>query len=314
MREARAYTASVKQLQASVTTPAAMTLRTFSKLWLDGHASSLQPATRRSYEGSLHRSILPTLGNTRLNYLSPLGIGKWHNELAEQHSAVVANKALATLKVMLAHAVRWGYIKHNPAAPVRKKRTTRKHGIRVFTAAELATITTHLSDQRDRVLVLLLAYSGLRISEAVALKWEHVEDQKWILVQWAMCVEGTLKEPKSYQQRRTPILLPARAELEAWRRVNRTAWVFPRDSGSGPLRPDVFRKRWNAALEAGGVEPGRIHDLRHTFASVIISKGVDVKRVQAWMGHSSPITTLRIYTHLTSDDDATLDLLDEGSF
>lgn len=153
----------------------------------------------------------------------------------------------------------------------------------------------------------LLAATGLRISEAIALRWSdlHLDPPAPRLQVSRAIVKGVIGAPKSRHGKR---LVPLPTELAATLRELRPpdapddALVFPGREGASS-DPGALRRRVlvPAAQRAGLIGIG-FHTLRHTCASLMIESGMNVLRLQRWMGHHSPAFTLEVYGHLLDSD------------
>jgi len=222
----------------------------------------------------------------------------------------IAN-ATIPLRAALATAKREGLIRHNPAQgltlPPRKQLDGDE--IKVFTPEELVTVI-ELAPERHRLLIELLAATGLRISEAIALQRLHVqlEDEPEVCVRRAL-VRGRIEPPKTKHGRREvrlPDSLAAklRAHLAAQRDQDSTAILFPNEIG-GPLDPTNLRPRVLKPLvrQAGAPWAG-FHTFRHTFASMHLRRGTNLLQLSRALGHHSPAFTLTRYTHLLPGEEA----------
>jgi integrase len=223
---------------------------------------------------------------------------------------------LNPVRACLATAVQEGLIRHNPAQgialphrPLIDDEDDREN-VRPLTREQLATLLD-LVPARHRTMFRLLAATGLRISELIALQWRHVKldgSQPHVAVRRAI-VRGRVQAPKSRHGRRD---VPLGPELVSELRRHRTAseWpregdpVFPSLAAEGtPLEPGNLRRRVLApAAEEAGVAWAGFHTFRHTCASLLFDEGRNVKQVQRWLGHHSASFTLDTYVHLLSDD------------
>jgi integrase len=223
----------------------------------------------------------------------------------------IAN-ATMPLRAALATAKREGLIRHNPAQglslPPREQQIGEE--IKVFTPDQLAAVVG-LAPERHRLLLEVLAATGLRISEAIALQRLHVQldvPAPELCVRRAI-VNGRIEPPKTKYGRRE-IRLPVsleqklRAHLAAQPGQGCTAILFPNDVGA-PLDPSNLRPRVLKPLvkEAGAPWAG-FHTFRHTFASLHLSRGTNLLQLSRALGHHSPAFTMTRYTHLLPGDEA----------
>ena len=219
------------------------------------------------------------------------------------------DQALTILRLILEYAVDSGVLAANPAHGVKKPRiVNRRHAY--LTVKQVELLAGECDD--GGTLVRLLAYTGLRLGEAVALRVEDVDlDRRRLHVHRSdttpggKLVEGT---PKTHQARDVPLvraLVAPLAELmEGKAGADR---VFVTLSGT-PVRGDNFRHRvYNDAVKQAMVTDTTmpkvtIHDLRHTAASLAVKAGGNVKAVQRMLGHASAAMTLDRYSDLFDDD------------
>lgn len=154
-------------------------------------------------------------------------------------------------------------------------------------------------------LFLLELGTGMRRGEILALKWSdlnfatgelHIERQVYIIR-----AEVIISAPKTKASVRTVILPPSLLKaLGAYKKTVDSEWMFPSPTDNGrPRNPSSVRKRLQLILERAGCKKVRFHDLRHTFATMALEHGMDVKTLSATIGHVSSATTLDIYSHIT---------------
>ena len=154
-------------------------------------------------------------------------------------------------------------------------------------------------------LFLLELGTGMRRGEILALKWSdldfatgelRIERQVYIIK-----AEMIISAPKTKASMRTVILPPSLLKtLVAYKETVDSEWMFPSPTDNGrPRNPSSVRKRLQLILERAGCKKVRFHDLRHTFATMALEHGMDVKTLSATIGHVSSATTLDIYSHIT---------------
>ncbi|HEU5085130.1 MAG TPA: tyrosine-type recombinase/integrase [Acidimicrobiales bacterium] len=272
----------------------------------------LRPKTRRSYESNLRNHILPVLGEYELAKLTPSQLRAWMSDLTVKKGrggkalapATVA-QAYRTLNRVLSAAVDDELIGRNPLGGV-KPPQVQTTPMRFLTHEELALLAEK-TDERYRALVLVAGYTGLRAGELMALRRHHVDllRRTISITEQVQHIGGrfVVSAPKSAAGRRSvsmPRLVAEAldAHLRALEDQSVDALVFPAPEG-GYLVAQNFRKRvWLPAVETAGLAPLRLHDLRHTCASLAIAAGADVKVLQRMLGHASAALTLDRYGHL----------------
>lgn len=184
----------------------------------------------------------------------------------------------------------------------------------VWTADHLRTFLASTRDDRLHTLWLTMATTGVRRGEALGLRWGDIDlDASRASIRRSLTSAAgklTFAEPKTAKSRRSIALDPATiAALRAHRMrqlQERLAWagayddndlVFAREDGS-PLRPDSASRRFIELSKAAGVPRIRVHDLRHTYATLALAAGVHPKIVSERLGHSSVAFTLDVYSHV----------------
>jgi integrase len=209
---------------------------------------------------------------------------------------------LAPLSAVFTRAIDDDLVIKNPVLRIMPKRT----GL----AAQIAKPLT--SDQLKHLLetartkfptyyplVLLFARAGPRIGEAVALQVKHVDFEHyclWVVRNW---VKGKIQTPKSGRGRRVDLSDQLASVLrEQVKGKSPDDLLFPSKKGT-ILQPDNFRKRaWTRLFIEAGLPRVRVHDLRHTFASLLLQKGTSLAYVKEQMGHHSISVTVDTYGHL----------------
>jgi integrase len=282
----------------------------FSARWLEEVvARRNRPGTVRLRFLLLSNHILPALGTQRLTEIGRKDIEDMHHGISQKFP-VAANRAVSTCSAIFATAIRWGLLEQNPALGTHRNAEEGRE--RYLTPDELARVSAELAktpaqDSADIVRLLLL--TGARFGEVAAMRWEQVDMDAGIWTKPA----ATTKQNKTH---RTPLsgaalsILKKRqaAMVEPTKRRRRETtyrpaekgnpWVFPGEGENG--HPTSIRNFWAAICKRADVQGARIHDLRHTFASLLISAGESLPVVGALLGHTQAKTTSR-YAHLMDD-------------
>jgi len=235
--------------------------------------------------------VVPAFGRFQLDEVTPLDIARFRQKLIDEGlSASRVNAHLAVLRRAFNLAIKWGLLEgRNPAASPEMLRTEgREH---YLDAAQVKALLLALAADPDRAAasaVALLALTGARKSEVLEARWSYVDLDRRIL--WV---------PRSKSGRRRPIFLsaPAVQVLRLQPRQAGDGYIFPSPRIEGqPL--SGLRGVWERAKVAAGL-PGatRLHDLRHTFASLLVNDGVPIYDIGRLLGHTQLGTTAR-YAHL----------------
>lgn len=297
-RKARAILAA-NQLDGLPTKPKARPERLFREyareFWRD-YSRHWKPATQSKNKRVLRNELLPTFGCLTLREVRRSDIIRWRDSLAARPG--VFNRALPVLAVMMNYAEQLGYRLRgsNPARRIpRFKRTPMERFLsdreyrRLSQVLEQAPPTERLA----AAAIQLLIYTGARRSEIRLLRWDQVREDRLVL------------EDSKTGSKVVYLNAPARAVLQDLSASRSSVLVFPaKRSKRRPitLDPTWFRLRRRALLP-----DVRLHDLRHSFASIAIRQGMSLDLIGKLLGHALPETTAR-YAHLA--DDAILDAAD----
>ena len=178
--------------------------------------------------------------------------------------------------------------------------------MKTLTSDQLSTFFQEARDSGVYELYYLDLATGLRRGELLGLKWTDIDLDRGVLkIQRAISrqngkvVEAPLKTKNAY--RTLPLSADAISVLKMQKcRVGNSEWVFPSPTG-GPMSPDSVLHMLQRVLKRAGLPRIRFHDLRHTFATMALQNGVDVKTVSSMLGHYSAGFTLDTYAHVTTD-------------
>ena len=273
--------------------------------------------TARGYDNALRLHILPQLGTKRLTKITHADVESLHVSMSERRPQ--ANRTLAVLSAVWSWAARHRHVDaaSNPTKGVEKYRESARE--RYLTKDELLRLSDALTaaettglpysvdesnpkskhapkpenrrrkfDRHSVAAIRLLTLTGARLREILDAKWEHVDLER-----------GMIFLPDSKTGRK-PIYLSAAAAaiLSALPRIDGNPYVIPGEK-TGQPRADLKRP-WDAICEVAGLDGVRLHDLRHSFASVGAGASLGLPIIGKLLGHSQPSTTQR-YAHLDAD-------------
>lgn len=278
---------------------AGVTLGGWLQQWLDGQ-EHLRPSTRASYRGHIDKHLTPLLGGMPVAMLTAENVRGLHAALRQQGvSAATTRRIHATLSSALSAAVREGVIPGNPAALVTLPRGN-AYRADVWDAGEAARFLHTVRGDALYPLWRLALLTGMRRGELLGLTWDDVDLTTGTLTvrQTRVAVAGQVVTgpPKSRRGVRAIAVDPATvAVLNAYRvRGPRTGVVF-HDGNGRPLRPGDVSRRFADLVERAGLPRIRLHDLRHTSASLGLAAGEPLKALSARLGHSSITVTADTY-------------------
>ncbi len=269
--------------------------------WLQRHVEpNLQLRTVIDYRGAMNNHVLPHLGRMKAAKLTPRDISKWQSTLvATGASPSIANKALRVLKSALRWARSQGLTECRAADDARRVPQPEPEEANPYTPEQVAAIAAAAPLMRDATLLLTAAYSGLRWSELAALEWDAVDLKAGTIeVRQALDADRTMKAPKTRRGLRTvPVMQQGIDALKQWRIASPpTPLVFPNEHGR-PLGRNWRARNLEDIRKRSGIHV-QLHQLRDTYASLLIAAGIEPAELTMWLGHSSMDVTLRHYGRL----------------
>jgi integrase len=306
-----------------------VTVREFLlKEWLPTIRGTVRETTYASYQGLCELHIIPRLGSLQLQKLTAAEInGLYAHLLAAGRvqgegglSAASVRRVHAALRRACRDAVRWGRLTSNPAACADPPKVSAEHDERsVWTAEQLQAFLVSVRGDRLFALWRLLSMTGMRRGEALGLSWDDIDmEQGSLSIRRALVpVNGVARlcEPKTRRGRRTIALDPetlAALQAHAARQADERsaageAWseegyVFVRVNGR-PLQPFAVTKTFHRHVRAACLPKIRLHDLRHTYATLALATGINPRIVSGRLGHSTVALTLDVYAHVLPQQD-----------
>lgn len=299
------------------------TVAAFLQRWLESIKPTVRESTWARYEGLCRVHLIPALGRTRLDRLTPERIDIFlADRLAGGSAPRTVHHMRAVLRAALTEATRWGLLGRNPVALTRSVRVPRTEE-RWLTQEQARKLLDSVKGDRLEALFTVALGLGLRQGEILGLRWRDVDLEQrqltvnhtlhWMPGKQSRTRQWYLGEPKSKLSRRT---LPLPASVAASLREHRArqieecllvgvdwsdpGFVFTREAGV-PLGGDRVRYSLRAKLARAGLAVVTFHQLRHSAASLLIAQGVPLKVVSEILGHSTIALTANTYGHLSED-------------
>ena len=265
------------------------TVREFAEADYIPHAT-VSKGTFRNDIAKFRDHVYSAIGHLRLSEVEPRDIEKLLGGLKDKLAPATINRVHALLSVFFNLCVRWKQLERSPCEHLKKLKENNKKE-RFLSPEEVRSIL--LAAPKDvnvfaanAICALLL--TGLRREEILKSRYEHLDLEKCSLF---------LPHTKSGRSRHVVLNDSAMAVFRHLPRVPGSPWIFP---GKDPMKPlNNPTKAWHRILSAAGVEKCRLHDCRHTFASMLVNEGASLYQVQALLGHASSVTSQR-YAHLAS--------------
>ena len=302
-----------------VTKAGKYTVGEWMEVWFQDYAKiKVRPSSHQTYQGYIHNHIQPNIGEIPLEKLTSLDLQKFYKKLLTQGrvdrvEAKGQPKGLSAKTVRNIHQILSSSLKlaqeqrlilTNPAEGCALPRVEHQE-MKTLTTVQLASFFREARESGVFELYYLELATGLRRGELLGLKWEDVDLERGDLrVRRQVSringevMEAPLKTKNAY--RTLPLAEDTVSVLrEQRRKVGNSTWVFPSSNG-GPISPDSVLHMLHRVLKRAGLPKVRFHDLRHTFATLALQNGVDVKTVSGMLGHFSAGFTLDTYAHITS--------------
>ena len=277
---------------------------------------ALRETTKVGYENCIYHHIIPSIGQTPLNQLTQSDLQQFYAKLKKNgrlnnsatHGTSTSNRMVrachALCRACLEKAVAESLITKNPSVdcklPPKKDRE-----MQILSPSEIWRFLARAKEEGYYELFLLELSTGMRRGEILGLKWSDLNLTNGTLRITRQVVEAgkqiVVQPPKTKRSIRTIILPAYMIEiLTEMKRRKTCEWIFPSPIKDGePRNPSAVYHRFKIILERAGCKNIRFHDLRHTFATMALENGMDVKTLSDMIGHVSAETTLNIYSHIT---------------
>lgn len=240
-------------------------------LWLS--TPGWTETTRNTYASRWANLLEPHWANIPIANLTTPEIAEWARRYDHEPSKKIV--ALQTLSAVLLEAQRLGHITHNPAALVKKPRQQRRKP-NPLAAEEVKAVLDATANPKYHTLFAVMLYAGLRSKEARNLQWTDIQDG---------IIHIRRETTKTDAGARAVPIIPALQQILDDYPKGECPYLFPNRNG-GPEAASSTDYAWKRALEKAGVEPRRIHDMRHTCGSLLAAQGVPLRTIQAILGHT----------------------------
>jgi integrase len=281
--------------------------------WLeDSVKESVRASTHERYESVCRVHIVPHIGKTNLADLTEMNVQSLYRErLGSGCSPRTVQYVHVTLHKALKQAVRWRLVPRNVAEAAVPPKVQKKE-IVVLSPAQVKVFLKSVEGHRLEAMFVLAVTTGMRQGEMTGLRWEDIDEADgalYVLRTLSKTKEGIVfNQPKTAKGRRSVALtclairalnkhrVRQQAEKGSWKKDH--GLVFPNIHGEPRSQREPMIKALKKALEKAGLPQIRFHDLRHTAATLMLSKGVHPKIVSEMLGHGDVAFTLTVYSHV----------------
>ena len=327
-REAEQALADMVAAQARglLTDPSRLTVRDFALEYLRRlEKEGLRPNSIRLAQEELAHALpslkdpkaYDPLGRMRLQEVKPVHVrGVLDRVMEAGYAPRTVGRVLMRLKALFREALRLELVARNPAEAVRVRLPKGEKAARALEPEEVARLLEAAEASRSKDMALLLRLmleTGLRRGEALALQWGDIDLARGEVRVWRSWTKaggkGVFSEPKTPTAKRVvPLprglllrLQARREELLERLTLEEVAGLFL-VGGDRPVDPDSFNHYLRRLAERAGLGRVRVHDLRHTWATLALSRGIPLEVVSERLGHASPTITLGVYRHLLEEE------------
>ena len=301
-----------------------LTFSQFCEMYFNNHLPTLKENTATQYKQITEKRLLPYFANMRMINISSLDVIQWLASLEKDKNSNRKTPVLSenskgvyfrTLSSLFGVAVKWGVIRDNPC-----KRVTMPHQQTTVKALQqnevnrLFSLIDSYPDYRVVIVVYILLLTGIRISELIGLQWGDINfDNQIISIKREvihLANKGTvITPPKSYSSNRD-IFVPELLinKLRAYQALqqqdiinkgdlfNNQDYIITQFNGN-PVYISTVRKWLKKAFTAFNIPYVTIHGLRHTYASLLISNGIDARTTASQLGHNTPSLVMNVYAN-----------------
>lgn len=285
--------------------------------WLEFHGMRVRERTLYGYRNVIRRYVLPRLASIPLTKLQPGHAEQiYASMIAQGLSPKTVIQTHRVLKKALKQAVRWNMIGRNSLDLVDPPTAEQKEMI-TLDVDQLLQLLDRAMEGRYGAAIYTSAHTGLRRGELVGLQWPDIDLEHRVIsvrreVVFVPRTGYVISQPKSAKSRRAiditaPVIdvLQRHRAAQAEHRLSigsafkNEGWVFCKDDGSH-LSPTTLTRTFAAIRDELGLPPVRLHDLRHTHATLLLQAGIHLKVVQERLGHSTITVTADVYSHVTA--------------
>jgi integrase len=281
--------------------------------WLEFKKAYLRETTWEVYEGHI-RNHFEELNRLKVNRITVATVEKFITaRQLEGMNIGTLRKILVGLGQIMNFAVRRRYHFYNPLRDAERPREQAQlkdeevacQDMKILTPTQITAFLSKVDDLKYRTLFMLAVFSGARQGELLGIRWSDLDWEGCQVTIQRTFNNGRLFTPKTQTSKRKIDLGPAVMKaLKKWRLAcpkNDLDLVFPNEAGNHINNKNMLRRYFRPALQAAGCPSIRFHDLRHTYASLLVAQGENIKYIQNQLGHATPTITLNVYAHLMKD-------------
>lgn len=303
--EAKRQAAMGRRAEGKALTQSTKPLAGYLDEWLRRASPTIAPTTAASYRWIVTKLLVPVVGHIRLADLTHENVQALIEALSVSYSPRTVQYAHAVLRRALGQAVKWRYVSENVAKLVDPPRQIRVE-IQPLTVEQAKMLLHHAWQTPLYALYAVALAVGLRRGEALGLMWsDFAPESKSLHIRRSVVrVDGKLQIVSPKRGSRRMVILPEPCvsallthQVRQKKRGIESEYIFCNRDG-GPIEPRNLNRQFYRLCEAAGLSGVRLHDLRHTCATLLLAQGVSPRVIMATLGHSSIQVTMNVYAHV----------------
>lgn len=265
--------------------------------YLDEHAAKKRESSRHDDRAMIEKLIKPAIGKLKVASVSFSDVDRLHRKVTKGGAPYRANRIAALLSKMFSLAIKWDMRVDNPVKGVERNQEQRRS--RYLSSDELQRLTAALATHPNQLAanaIRLLLLTGARRGEVLGAKWDQFDISAGVWTKPSAHTKQNLEHRVPLSAAAALLLAGMKDGVDA--SDDPSAWVFPGRHGEAHLTD--IKKAWASLCKTAGIKGCRMHDLRHTYASILASAGLSLPIIGSLLGHTQPGTTQR-YAHLFDD-------------
>lgn len=299
--------------------PTQMRVKEWAEIWQKDYLNSVKPSTREQYGTNIRNHIIPSLGAIRLSKLTSPMIQNFYNKALKTISPKSVRNIHGILHKMLSQAVKVRYIPINPCDACDPPIVPRKE-IKPLTPEQVTLFLQEIRGTVNENMLIVDIFTGMRQSEIIGLTWDCIDFEKGIITIYRQYRKERKYQSKgiyqfsSLKNNKPRTIAPAETVLETLKQVKSEQEKFAEESGElysnpegfvftnhkgKPIPPATIYGNFKRIARKIGCPDARYHDLRHTFATLSLQNGDDIKTVSSNLGHATVAFTLDVYGHVS---------------
>ena len=283
-----------------------MTFQRLAEIYLEDCKARLKEITLQNKTRDINNVILPFFAKHKITDITPAIVRQWQNGIIEKYAPTTQHQYQGQLSAIFNFAMKFYGLQQNPAKIAGTIGSLKSERARYWTVATFNKVMEQVTDQQARTAFIVLFYSGLRIGELLALTMADYDRAAAMLDinKTASRIKGVgyiITPPKTKKAIRK-VVIPRRAAAVLDEYIN--TLYEPQPKQRIFFRNGLyFLRQLQQAAETANAPKIRLHDLRHSHASLLINNNVSIKAVSERLGHEDVTTTLNIYSHLYAQQD-----------